>query len=134
MNKEISKQIDRPRRYQIESPLQFRMRGERVWHSGISKDISETGILFKVEVELSNGAHFEARLTLPMEANQDGQISITFQAKVIRCHGDGIWAARIFARRLCRSGETRYPLSRPGPAAIPPGVERTNVKGVIRAA
>lgn len=134
MNTEIPNQIERPRRYPIQSPLQYRMRGERVWHSGISRNISETGILFKGEGALSNGAHFEARLTLPMESSQHGQISITFQAMVVRDAGDGEWAARIFARRLCRPGETRYPLSRRGPTAIPPGVERPNVKGVIRAA
>lgn len=134
MNKEMSKPIDRPRRYPIESPLQYRIRGERVWHSGFSRDMSETGILFKGEAELSNGAHFEARLVLPMGAGLHEQLSITFQAVVVRRHEEGMWAARIFARRLCRLSKSEYPNTRPGPGAIPPGVERPNVRGVTRAA
>jgi PilZ domain len=134
MNKELSKPIHRLRRYQINSSLQYRVHGERVWHQGVSRNMSETGILFKAEGQLSDGAHFDARLTLPTGSDHHRRTSISFQAVVVRCDADGVCAAHISARRLCRSGLTTSPHSRRGPATAPPEAGRRTVVGVRGAA
>lgn len=135
MNEELSKPIHRARRYQIESSLQYRVHGERVWHQGVSRNMSETGILFEGEAKLSDGAHFEARLSLPTGSDHHRRTSISFQAVVVRCDADGLYAARISARRLCRLlGLTTRPHSRRVPAAAPPEAETRTVVGVKGAA
>ena len=134
MNKELSKPINRDRRYQIESSLQYRVHGKRVWHQGVSRNMSKTEILFEGEAKLSDGAHFEARLSLPIGSDHHRRTSISFQAVVVRCDEDGMYAARISARRLCRLDFTTPPHSRRGPAAAPPQTETRTVVRVKGAA
>jgi hypothetical protein len=131
MTEEISKPLDRSRSYQIEAPLQFRIRGERIWHHGVSSNMSETEIQFKTEAKVSHGAQFEARLTLPFRSSQHGQTSVTFQAVIVRCDADGICEARIFARRLCRLNMAMSPSSRRSVAASPRGADKDSFGGAI---
>lgn len=132
MTEELSKPLDRSRRYPIEAPLQFRIRGERIWHPGVSSNMSETGIQFKTEARLRDGAQFEARLALPVGSNQHGQSSITFQAVVVRCDEGGMYSARIFARRLCRLKMAAFPPLRRSPAAASPEARKDAPGGASR--
>ena len=90
----------RSERYQICAPLKYRIRGERVWYSGISQNMSGSGILFEGAAPLKLGTHFEAHLTLAPVVGSKKGTNIRFQGSVVRSHRDGLWAARIFTPRL----------------------------------
>lgn len=96
----LSEATKRRKRYIIQAPLQYRMRGERMWHSGKTHNISETGILFEGEGPLTPGAQLEVHLAMaPVFGARRGTI-ITFHATILRSPREGVWAARMFAPRL----------------------------------
>lgn len=94
--------IERSKRYVICAPLQYRIRGERVWHPGVSRNMSQSGILFEGATPLRPGAQFEVQLTLESVFGARKRTSIRFQGTIVRSPREGLWAARICNRRLRR--------------------------------
>ena len=90
----------RSKRYVICAPLQYRIRGERVWHAGVIRNMSESGILFEGETPLNPGTHFEVHLTLKLAFGTPRETSIRFQGLIVRSPREGAWGARMFSRRL----------------------------------
>lgn len=110
---ELPKRKKRSWCYPIQASLAYRIHGQRMWRNGISRSISDAGILFQPDGELNEGVEFEAHLSL--SAITDQPISISFQAMVLQSPQQGMCAARICAARLCRSHPGSHhpiPLSR----------------------
>lgn len=87
----------------IRAPLQYRIRGERLWHPGMSRNISGSGILFEGDAPLGPGTQFEVRLTLKSTVGTNTESSIRFHGTIVYSPREGVWAARIFSRRLQRA-------------------------------
>jgi hypothetical protein len=92
----------RSQRYLISVPLHFRIRGERVWHSGVCRNMSASGVLFESDAPVGPGADFEMHLALGTISGGRMETSIRFHGKIIRSPREGVWAASIFSRRLGR--------------------------------
>lgn len=119
MNEQLRSPKKRSRYYPIQAPIEYRVHGERLWRKGVSRNISDTEIVFEAECELNQGIQFEAHLSLPPIADQETAIS--FQATVVRSSEGGMCAARIFSGRLCRSRQTSsHHLTPPANARKPP--------------
>jgi hypothetical protein len=93
-------QTKRSKRYVICAPLRYRIRGERVWHSGVCRDMSASGILFESSAALGPGAQFEMHLTLAQTFGERKETSIRFHGTILRSPERAVWAARIYGRRL----------------------------------
>lgn len=96
------REAGRSKRYAIRAPLQYRIRGERVWHHGVSRNISESGILFEGDTPLGPGALFEVHLILKSAFGPERETAVRFHGIIVHSPQDGMWAARIFGRRLQR--------------------------------
>lgn len=107
VNPDLLLATKRSNRYVIRAPLQYRLRGERKWHPGISQNMSQSGILFESTTPLSPGSKIEIQVTLaPAFSTSKGSI-IRCQGTIVRSIRDGIWAARIFTPRLRRVDANR---------------------------
>lgn len=98
----MTHQTKRSQRYVICAPLHYRIRGERAWHSGLCRDMSESGILFESAAALGPGAQFEMYLTLGQTFGARNETSIRFRGTIVRSPQQGVWAARISGGRLRR--------------------------------
>ena len=94
--------VKRSKRYLISAPLQYRIRGERLWYRGVSRNMSQSGILFEGEAPLHDGVQLEILLTLRSGFTATKGTAVRFQGTVVRSVPDGLSAARIFSRRLRR--------------------------------
>jgi hypothetical protein len=129
--------IKRSERYAICAPLKYRIRGERVWHPGVGRNMSESGILFEGAAPLTPGAQFEAQLTLaPAVGGKKGTV-IRFHGTVVRSPQEGLWAARIFTPRLRHLDASRADAGQPKAptffAPRPLGSPRLHQPGAERA-
>ena len=104
--------IERSKRYVICATMQYRIHGERVWHPGVSRNMSQSGILFEGATSLKLGAQFEMQLTLDSVIGATKKTLIRFQGTIVHSPREGLWAARIRNRRLQRLGVgTEHPVS-----------------------
>lgn len=101
-NQQESPMRKRSTRYPVQAPVQYRISGERTWHRGMSRNISESGILFEGEVPLGVGARFDMQLTLPTGVKGRTGPCISFRAAVVRCSQEHAWAARLFGAGIRR--------------------------------
>lgn len=107
MNPDLPLETKRFNRYVIRAALQYRLRGERKWHPGVSRNMSQSGILFESTSPLSPGSQVEVQVTLaPAFSTSKGTI-IRCQGTIVRSTRDGLWAARIFSPRLRRVDANR---------------------------
>ena len=126
MNEQLhNHQKKRSRCYPIQAPIEYRVHGERIWHHGVSRNISDSEIVFETDCELQQGAQFEAHISLPAIANQ--RIAISFQATVVRSLENGMWSAHISVGRLCRSLQSLPPKCRSGNKCQSPAFDGSGV-------
>ena len=58
--------VARAKRYEIGAMMRFRIRGEKDWHEGVMKNISNSGVLFRTTHSLSPDAVIEMAFVLPV--------------------------------------------------------------------
>lgn len=97
----------RLKRYEICAPLEYRIRGQRRWHKGVSRNMSESGLLFEGSTPLELGMRLEMHLLLRPLPGACSESSIRFQGTVVRSSAEGLWAARISSRRLQKARSDR---------------------------
>ena len=89
-------------RFAIQAPLTFRIKGEKTWQSGMTRNISNTGLLFETTRRLRPGLQMDLTLTLPVKVHGEDGARMTCHGVVVRCLECGFTAVRIFGCRLRR--------------------------------
>lgn len=74
----------RCKRFAIRIPVLYRSSNEPHWRSGVSQDISCTGILFRGEEALAPNSRLLLRFVVPRELAGEAPVEITCNAFVIR--------------------------------------------------
>ena len=98
----IRKLAARHKRFDIQTPMRYRIVGEREWHYGTTLNISSSGILFEAETEVESGMNIEIRFALPVERSPGTPAMVSCRGTVVRSQESLILAARTFAARINR--------------------------------
>ena len=74
----------RERRHAHVVPVQYRVAGSAEWLSGTSENLSRSGVLFRAESRVEEGAAIEVELEMPQDITGDAQTKVVCRAKVAR--------------------------------------------------
>ncbi len=106
-------EISRARRYEIGTVIRYRARGERVWHEGLTENISISGVLIRTARSLDPKTAIEMRFFLPVELDGECAAEVFCRGFVIRsskCRipaGTYTIAAKIMHSRFLRQMGSR---------------------------
>ncbi len=98
--------VTRAPRFPIQAPLRYRESGEQSWHSGLTVNISRTGILFSAEEPLDPQTVLEMRIAFPPELTGETETNVVCWGPVVRGDSDPedehrrLLAASIFRYRF----------------------------------
>ncbi len=98
--------VTRAPRFPIQAPLQYRESGEQTWHSGMTVNISRSGILFSAEEPLDPQTVLEMRIAFPPELTGEYETNVVCWGPVVRADSDPededrrLLAASIFRYRF----------------------------------
>ncbi len=104
--------VPRARRYEINTTMRYRLRGEKQWREGIVKNISNTGVLLCTDTSLELGSSIEVRFSLPVHLQGESAAGVLCVGSVIRSlkseePGEAaMTAAKIEHWRLIRKRDT----------------------------
>jgi hypothetical protein len=76
--------IARAKRYEIGAMMRFRIRGEKEWHEGVMKNISNSGVLFRTTYSLSPDAVIEMTFVLPVQLQGESAAEVFCRGSVVR--------------------------------------------------
>jgi hypothetical protein len=79
-----STEPERAQRFVIAMPLRYRLPGEDVWHQGNVQNISRSGVLFRAEGLMDEGAPIELTFQLPVEIGGESAAQVYCLGKVVR--------------------------------------------------
>jgi hypothetical protein len=74
----------RAQRFQLHLPLKYRRLDEEKWHSGETKNISRSGLLFQAEDPLQPNVILEINLVLPAEIAGLSPTEVICKGEVVR--------------------------------------------------
>lgn len=74
---------ERAHRFHIQLSLRYRVRGESQWRTGITKNISSSGVLFQGEHFAELDAQIELSLTLPAK-KPEGPAELICRGTIVR--------------------------------------------------
>src|SRR5438132_348894 len=74
----------RARRFAIKVAVQYRIRGERQWRTGITKNMSASGVLFLAEQIEQPSTNIEMILVLPSELSQEPGAQLICHGSIVR--------------------------------------------------
>ena len=74
----------RAQRFNLQSPLKYRLLGESVWCNGTTENISRSGMLFRVEETIQPNAQLEINLVLPAEIAGLSSVQVICHGEVVR--------------------------------------------------
>lgn len=80
--------LPRATRYEIVTPLSYRLRGESAWREGLLKNFSISGMLIAAEQTLDIGTSIEMRFTLPIELKGAPAADVFCRGYVVRSTRD----------------------------------------------
>lgn len=98
----------RARRYEIGTPIRYRVRGEREWREGVTENISISGVLIRASHALEPNTSIEMRFLLPVELEGEFAAEVFCRGLVVRSSsrpafaGTTAIAARILHSRFLR--------------------------------
>ena len=98
----------RARRYEIGTPIWYRIRGEREWREGTTENISISGVLMRTSHALEPDTSIEMRFLLPVELEGEFAAEVFCRGLVVRSSGSpaaagsSVIAARILHSRFLR--------------------------------
>jgi len=81
--KDSSAQTNRARRFSLQLPLRYRVRGERAWRRGETENISSSGVLFRGEIFVEMNTALELCLTMPA-VNFEGAAEMVCRGRIVR--------------------------------------------------
>ena len=76
--------VERPTRFELGLPVQFRPVGGSRWMDGISRDISRSGLLFRSESAVPLGTELEVIIAMPKELTGCRTVQVVCTGKVVR--------------------------------------------------
>jgi hypothetical protein len=99
---ETPKGSSRARRYEIGTPIRYRVRGEREWREGVTENISISGVLIRTSHALEPNTSIEMKFLLPVELEGEFAAEVFCRGLVVRSshHPAPAGAATIAARIL----------------------------------
>jgi len=75
---------ERPIRFELGLPVQFRPIGASQWIQGTSRDISRSGLLFRSESEVPLGTELEVIIAMPKELTGSRAVQVVCTGRVVR--------------------------------------------------
>jgi hypothetical protein len=101
--------ITRSERFNIQTPVRFRIRGEWKWRTGSIANISASGMLIRTEDPVQAGTVIEMRFVLPLEMGPGTRAAEAacrgVVVRIVECPdvpGDILIASKIESARLLR--------------------------------
>jgi hypothetical protein len=92
--------VTRAQRYEIDTMMRYRIRGEKEWREGVMKNISISGVLLHAANALPPDTVIEIRFSLPVHLNGEDAAEVLCRGSVVRSsthEGPGV-AATVAAR------------------------------------
>jgi N-acetylglucosaminyldiphosphoundecaprenol N-acetyl-beta-D-mannosaminyltransferase len=77
-------EIFRAKRYEVETTISFRVRGEENWREGMAGNISVSGVLFRSDHIVKPSTPIEMKLELPPELRGAGGMQVFRQGVIVR--------------------------------------------------
>jgi len=105
--------VSRAQRYEIDTVMRYRIRGEKEWREGVMKNISITGILLHADNSLPPDTVIEMRFCLPVHLNGENAAEVLCRGSVVRSSKSGgpgvaaMVAARIKHSRFLRQKDRK---------------------------
>lgn len=75
---------ERPIRFELGLPVQFRPVGASEWIEGTSRDISRSGLLFRSEHPVPLGTELEVIIAMPRELTGSRAVQVICTGRVVR--------------------------------------------------
>jgi|SRR5688572_14094524 len=75
---------ERPTRFELGLPVQFRPIGGSEWTHGTSRDISRSGLLFRSDTQVPLGTELEVIIAMPRELTGSRAVHVICTGKVVR--------------------------------------------------
>jgi hypothetical protein len=75
---------ERPIRFELGLPVQFRPVGASQWIEGTSRDISRSGLLFRSDSEIPLGTELEVIIAMPKELTGSRAVQVVCTGTVVR--------------------------------------------------
>jgi len=110
--------VTRAQRYELDTVIRYRIRGEKKWREGIMKNISISGVLIHADHSVPPDTAIEWKFSLPVHLNGESAAEVLCRGSVVRtssCVGQGeaaIVAARINHSRFLRQKDRKEELPR----------------------
>jgi PilZ domain len=76
--------VPRAQRYEINTAMRYRLRGEKLWREGVVKNISISGVLIRIDQFLDLEATIEVRFSLPIHLRGERPAEVLCRGFVIR--------------------------------------------------
>jgi PilZ domain len=102
VSEKLANSIIRPTRFEIRTPVHYRIRGERIWREGTTVNISKSGLLFVAEGQVDVGTRIEMKFSLPVQTGNGSGAAVSCHGVIVRSPGYAVLAAKISAPRLIR--------------------------------
>jgi PilZ domain len=105
--------VTRAQRYEIDTTLRYRIRGEKEWREGVMKNISISGVLLHADNSLPQDTVIEMRFSLPIHLNGENAAEVLCRGSVVRsskCEGSdvaAVVAAKINHSRFLRQKDRK---------------------------
>jgi PilZ domain len=80
----VAEQKSRSARYEISTPIRYRIKGERQWRVGTTKNISVSGVLIRTEHSVAVNTEIEMKFALPVEISGEGAAEVVCRGIVVR--------------------------------------------------
>jgi hypothetical protein len=80
----VAEQKSRSARYEISTPIRYRIKGERQWRAGTTKNISVSGVLLRTEHSVPLNTEIEMKFILPVEMSGEAAAEVACRGIVVR--------------------------------------------------
>ncbi|MGA7652909.1 MAG: WecB/TagA/CpsF family glycosyltransferase [Terracidiphilus sp.] len=74
----------RAKRYEVETAVRFRIRGEENWRDGVTGNISASGVLFRSDYIVKTSTPIEMKLELPLELRGEESAEVFRRGVIVR--------------------------------------------------
>ena len=78
--------VPRARRLKLDTPVRYRAKGQTLWHEGVIENLSQSGVLFRVEEPLPQNTLLEMIFEMPEEISGQKNSNVLCQGRVTRAH------------------------------------------------
>lgn len=97
---DLRDRVSRAQRYEIDTMLRYRIKGEKEWRVGVMKNISISGVLLHAANSLPPDTVIEMKFSLPVQLSGESAAEVLCRGSVVRTsksEGPGV-AAMVAAR------------------------------------